>query len=198
MTKLIIPVILANLLLPACPQESPAIIAEWQKQAEQGDPAAQRILGRMYYRGNEVPLDFSKAFKWLRLSAEQGDVEGQLHLGGMYYNGNGVSQDRAETVRWWRAAAEQRYDKAQRGLGLLYFNGQGVPQDYIQAHKWLDLATVGLIGENREVYIKDRDRVAKKMTIREIVEAQRLANEWVPQTWEAIRQTDPKYRDESE
>ena len=162
MTKLIIPVMLANLLLPACPQDSPVIIAELQKQAEQGDSAAQRILGRMYYRGNEVPQNFSKAFKWLRL------------------------------------AAEQRYDKAQRGLGLLYFNGQGVPQDYIQAHKWLDLATVGLIGEDREIYIKDRNRVAKKMTNREIAEAQRLANEWVPQTWEAIRQTDPKYRDESE
>lgn len=105
-----------------------------------------------------------------------------------YSKGEDVPQDHAEAVKWFSMAAEQGNQKAKVSLGYMYKNGQGVPQDYVQAHKWYNLANVGrLIGEDREIYIKDRDRVAKKMTSEQVAEAQRLATEWEPKTWEVIR-----------
>jgi predicted PurR-regulated permease PerM len=45
-----------------------------QKQAEQVDASAQRMLGYMYEYGKGVPQDYKKAVKWFRKAAEQGDM----------------------------------------------------------------------------------------------------------------------------
>ena len=68
--------------------------------AEQGNAAAQNVLGVMYEIGRGVPQDDMEAVKWFRLSAEQGDAAAQTSLGVMYDNGQGVPQDYKEAVRW--------------------------------------------------------------------------------------------------
>ena len=58
--------------------------------------------------------------------------------------------------------------------------GQGVPQDYVQAHMWFNLAASRVTGEKHKDYSNARDRVAKRMSSRQVSEAQRLAREWKP------------------
>ena len=96
----------------------------------------------------------------------------------MYDHGQGVPLDYALAVSWYRKAAEQGDGSAQNNLGVMYENGQGVPQDYVQAHMWFNLA--GALAGEREKSVKNRDRVAAKMTPAQIAEAQRLASEWKP------------------
>ena len=88
---------------------------------------------------------------------------------------------------WYRKAAEQGYAIAQFNLGFSYDKGKGVPQDYVQAHKWVNVAasrTTGEVAENSRLL---RDQLAEKMTASQIAEAQRLAREWRPKSWEQLR-----------
>ncbi len=151
--------------------------------ANQGSAAARHNVGFMYAHGQGVPLDYAEAVMWYRKAAEQGLAAAQLNLGVMYDNGQGVPQDYAEAVMWYRKAAEQGVAAAQLNLGVRYDNGRGVPQDYVQAHMWFNLAAARFLAsetENRETAVRNRDRVAAKMTVAQIAEAQRLAREWKP------------------
>ncbi len=114
-----------------------------------------------------------------RRAAEQGDASAQNNLGHMYRTGQGVAQDYAEAVKWWRKAAEQGDAKAQYNLGHMYSYGLGVPQDQVQAHMWFNLAAFRFpLGEDRDLAVKNRDIVAKRMTPVQISEAHKLAREW--------------------
>ena len=56
-------------------EPTPAAMAEWRAEAEQGDAGAQIVLGFMYKndRGG-VPQDDAEAVRWFRLAANQGDA----------------------------------------------------------------------------------------------------------------------------
>ncbi len=149
--------------------------------AEQGDADAQFSLGVMYDKGRGVPQDDAEAVKWYREAAEWGVAEAQYKLGVMYDKGRGVPQDDAEGVKWSRKAAEQGYARAQNDLGVMYNDGQGVPKDYAHAHMWFNLAASRFPpGEGRDKAVKNRDIVAKRMTLAQISEAEKLAREWRP------------------
>ena len=79
----------------------------FQSHAEQGDAFAQSNLGFMYYHGEGVPENDSKALRWFRLAAEQGDASAQLNLGVMYANGEGVPEDTVNAYAWCSIAAAQ-------------------------------------------------------------------------------------------
>ena len=49
--------------------------------AEQGVPAAQFCVGRLYAQGFGVPMDDAQAHKWYGLAAEAGHAEAQFNLG---------------------------------------------------------------------------------------------------------------------
>lgn len=49
-------------------------------RAQAGDPAAQRELGSLYYRGRGVLVDRAEAFKWLTLASRQGDAQAEKFL----------------------------------------------------------------------------------------------------------------------
>ena len=162
-------------------------IEQLRKDAEQGDADAQFSLGVMYDNGEVVSQDYQEAVGWFRMAAEQGNVAAQCNLGLMCANGQGVPQDYQEAVSWYRKAAEQGNADAQYNLGVMYTNGQGVPQDYVQAHKWVNLAASVSTGEVAEKSRILRDKLAEKMTASQIAEAQRLAREWQPNTWEQLK-----------
>jgi len=87
-----------------------------------------------------------------------------------------VRGDYPTALRIFRQLAAQGDADSQFGLGVMYDNGQGVPQDYVQAHMWYNLA--GAQGD--EEARKRRDIIAKKMSVGQIAEAQKLAREWKP------------------
>ena len=195
--------------------QSPTEIEELRLAAEQGDADAQYELGRRYNKGEGVPPDGQETVRWLqlaaeqghadaqlilgladaggeaarwyRLAAEQGNADAQLILGTMYANGEGVPQDYGEAARWYRLAAEQGNADAQLILGTMYAGGEGVPQDYVQSHKWLNLAASRTTPEKAEDNRSLRDQLAELMTAPQVADAQRLAREWQPKTWEQLK-----------
>ena len=84
-------------------------------------------------------------------------------------------------------AAEQGDAFAQGNLGVMYGTGEGVPQDYVRAHKWFNLGAARTTPENAENFRSAREKVAEKMTASQVAEAQRLAREWQPKTWEQLK-----------
>ena len=128
-----------------------------------------------YLRG-----DYAAAYREFLPETLAGDASAQFNLGFMYLYGWGVAQDYAEAVKWYRRAAEQGDAPAQNNLGIMYADGRGVPQDYIQAHKWYNLAAARYLVEDRDKVVKNRDRVAARMTPAQIAAAQLLAREWQP------------------
>ena len=105
----------------------------------------------------------------------------------MYADGRGVPQDDAEAAKWYRLAAEQGIGAAQYNLAVMYATGRGVRQDYVQAHKWVDLAASRATGDDEEKYAEACGRIATRMTDQQIAEAQRLAGEWKPKTWDELK-----------
>jgi uncharacterized protein len=78
----------------------------------------------------------------------------------------------AEAIKWFRLAAAQGNMMAGFALGQSYELGKGKAQDYVHAHMWYNLS-----GASSANAVKERDRVASKMTPQHIAEAQKLARE---------------------
>lgn len=152
--------------------------------AEQGNPDAMFQLGAMYDEGKGVPQDYAEAAKWYRKAAEKGDMGATEILGDMFESGLGVPHNYAEALKLYRKAAQQGYAPAMESIGSMYRDGKGVPQDYVEAHKWYNLAAANYTSASQTKYrddaVKNRDALARKMTLAQIAEAQRLAREWKP------------------
>ena len=52
---------------------------------------------------------------------------------------------------------------------------------------WVNLAASTPQGEENEKYAKLRKMIAEEMTPAQIDEAQRLAREWKPKTWDELK-----------
>ena len=87
--------------------------------AQQGDPKAQALIGRLYQGGRGVPHDYGEALKWFRKAAEQGNAVAQYAVGHMYANGQGVPKDYGEAVKWYLKASEQGEENAKKALAQL-------------------------------------------------------------------------------
>jgi hypothetical protein len=141
--------------------------------AEQGNAESQFWLGVAYDQNWFGTADNQVAAKWFRLAAEQGEPDAEASLGQKYEDGDGVEQNYALAGQWYRRAAEHVPDWGGAGqgrshLGQLYENGLGVPKDYVQAYMWFSLA-------NGESAVAD---LRSKMTEAQILEAERMTQEW--------------------
>ena len=155
--------------------------------AGQGHAEAQYTLGGLYDHGEGVPQDDKEAVKWYRMAAEQGYAEAQLHLAHLYRVGHRIPKDYTEATKWYRMAAEQGDANGQMSLGVMYYEGKGVPQDYVQAHKWSNLSASHQ-GKHQDIASGYRKIIEEKMTPAQVAEAQKLAREWKPKTWEELSQ----------
>ncbi len=108
-------------------------------------------------------------------AAAQGHANAQNNLGRMCADGRGVPQNYAEAVKWYRKAAEQGFAPARYNLGVMYSKGERMPKDYVSAHIWFNLAAA----QGHEDAQRSRDILAKRMTLVQIAEAQRMAGEWM-------------------
>ena len=96
-TTLAVSVLALTLIAPWALGQDPAPITELRRQAEQGDPDAQSILGLMYANGEGVLKDDTEAVRWYRLAADQGVALTQYNLGHMYFLGRGGPQGRGRS-----------------------------------------------------------------------------------------------------
>jgi hypothetical protein len=142
--------------------------------AEQGNPEAQALLGRMYMRGQGVLMDLDQAIKWLRPSAATGNADAQFLLGSIYLL---PQKDVPEGVKWMRLSAEQGNQDAQYLLGKAFLQGlQGLPRDPIQAEMWLTLAAKG----NLEFYQGELTNAERQIGMLQIARGRALAAEFKP------------------
>lgn len=77
-----------------------------RRAAENGDPAAQVLLGNLIASGVGLPQDPVQGLAWIRRSAEQGHEQGQVSLAAAYFFGRGVKQDYEEAYFWITFPAE--------------------------------------------------------------------------------------------
>jgi TPR repeat protein len=124
--------------------------------AEQGLPAAQWKLGRMYADGDGVKRDHLQAFQFFsRVASEQAEISpwtqqaryvanAYVSLGSYYLTGIPNSQVRRDTARAYGlisyAASYFGDSEAQYLLARLYFEGTGAPKDSRQGARWLGLS----------------------------------------------------------
>jgi len=111
-----------------------------RRHAERGHDGAQHILGKHYYYGLGVLVDYEEAVKWWLLSANQGNTISQYDLANCYRRGLGVTKNIVEAARLYRLNAEQGDVEAQYNLGCCYYHGNGVLFDIKEAIKWWLLA----------------------------------------------------------
>ena len=170
--------LLALFLLPSgyAPASPPSDISAegmqlLQTQAAQGNAEAQNKLGKLYFRGQNVPPNSTTAREWFEKSAAQGNADAQFNLGFLY---DKAQEDYAKAREWYEKAAAQRHADAQFNLGWLYAYARGVPQDYVRAYMWWSLAAQSTSNaeESEESML---DKVARRMTPAQIAEAQRLS-----------------------
>lgn len=112
------------------------VINQLTEDAAQGKAEAQYQLGRCYYDGDDLSIDYKQAANWFSLAADQGHAGAQNSLGFCYFNGYGVEQDTASAVLWFRKAAEQNHEVAQFNLAQCYQSGAGVKRDSEMAVHW--------------------------------------------------------------
>jgi hypothetical protein len=154
---IVVAFVLQAILLPA--QTPTAVgklpIAELQKQADAGDPAAQNELGLRYRLGTDVEKDPAKAVPWFLKAARQGYPKAYFNLGAAYFNGDGVRVSDQNSCVWFMLAADAgdargeeavervRQEGPPRQLvdcevltATAYLNGTTIKQNYSKAMEW--------------------------------------------------------------
>ncbi len=131
----------------------------------------------LFWSGAPVFAQGNGSFAALQKKAQAGSAEAQYNLGVIYEGAQGGRRDYGLAIRWYRRAAMQGLGQAQYNLGVMYAKGKGVSRNYVEAYKWLALAArtgtvpnAGLLGE----------KIAKKLTIEEELEAARWIRAWRP------------------
>ncbi|MCP5361888.1 MAG: sel1 repeat family protein [Hyphomicrobiales bacterium] len=120
---------------------SPLAIAVCKKLAEKDVPAAQKIMGDMYFWGfTSIPRNYEQAAYWYKKAAVNDDVEAQYNSGVMYEQGKGMPVDYARAFKWFLSAAKKGYAPAQFNVANMFSKGAGVAQDQQEAFHWYQKA----------------------------------------------------------
>ncbi|MGF7157214.1 tetratricopeptide repeat protein [Bartonella heixiaziensis] len=92
------------------------------RRAEQNDPFAQTLVGRIYMEGCAVPIDGARAALWFGRAAKQGEPQAQLRYGLMLFDGNFITQNQKLGEQFIRKAVKARVKEAYFYYGqmLLY------------------------------------------------------------------------------
>ena len=141
-------------------------------RAEEGDVAAQTLLGLIYEGGYGVPQNLEEAVAWYEFAAAGGEREAQFALGMMFLEGRGVTRDRDRAADYLELAAAGGKTAAKYNLGLLYLEGQVRPPDIAKA--------AGLFGEAAEAGSPDAQYVLAQLYTdgRGVSEDQAAATQW--------------------
>jgi hypothetical protein len=117
--------VFASSQAPKTESPSPAIetatIQQLRQMADQGNPAAEEVLGRRYFQGDEangIAQDEKEAFRWFSSAADHGSLPAQTKMGFLYWSGRGVPKD-LNKAYFWTVVARTRGDEGNRDLGSL-------------------------------------------------------------------------------
>ncbi|MBW8881841.1 MAG: sel1 repeat family protein, partial [Asticcacaulis sp.] len=149
------------------------------RRAEFEDPRYQSDLGDAYLKGKYLPKDPALGVLWLQKAANQGYAPAASEIGERYRDGDGVAKDEAAGRDWLMKAARHGSGVAANTLGGMYAEGRGAPHDDVQAYMWYEISLDGIEGAwNHDSFIRDRDKVAARMTAAQITDAKARAEAW--------------------
>ncbi|MGD2132652.1 MAG: peptidoglycan-binding protein [Maricaulaceae bacterium] len=111
-----------------------------RQAAENGLPAAQYRLAKLYETGRGVDLDLAEARRWTERAANAGHRRAMHNLGIFYAEGRGAPQDFNEAGRWFEEAALFGSTDSQFNLAVLYEQGLGVQLSPPDAYAWFSIA----------------------------------------------------------
>lgn len=117
----------------ATPYQKANRLGKIKQCADQGDPAAQFELGKLYQAGQEVEKNLETAASWYENAAQNGHAEATYKLGLLYKIGKGRAQDFARAKELFEYARAKNVLAACNELGVMYRHGQGVPVDHEKA-----------------------------------------------------------------
>lgn len=83
-------------------------------------------MGLLYFKGEGVEKDYSKAKEYFELSAEKENISAFIHLGIIYLLGKGVVPDYQKSYEYFQKAADKENAQSFYYLGMLFENGFGV------------------------------------------------------------------------
>jgi TPR repeat protein len=91
-------------------------------------------------------------------------------------------KDYASALRLLLPLADHGDTIAEYYLGRMYSRGQGVPQDYVLGYMWFNLAAMQPTSDSRYRHHAriERERLAAKMTSEQLLNGQKLTDEWRP------------------
>ena len=150
-------------------------LIEFKALAKKNNSIGQYGLGLMYDLGTGVPTNFKEAVKWYQLSADQGNSDAQNNLATMYAEGEGVLKDAIKAKKLYESAAQQGNFDSPNNLGTMYLQGIDITRNYVKAYMWFHL---GEMKGDRGAK-KNRAFVEKKMSAEEIIEANKMVEEWM-------------------
>jgi len=99
-------------------------------------------LATLYYNGELIPKDISKAISLYKKAAQKGDILSNYNLGYIYQHGVGVKRGLKEAFNYYKRAARKGYLDAEYNLATLYYTGQGTKKDLQKALFWYKKAAL--------------------------------------------------------
>ena len=112
--------------------------------------AQMKSKGWIYYQGNGVTQDYTKALAIFQQDAAKGDVDSMAIIGAMYHDGEGVEVDYSKALQWFTCAAEKGHAPSMAMLGVMYQFGRGVKMNYDLTKFWYTKAAVAGIRSAKE------------------------------------------------
>ena len=107
--------------------------------ADNGDPAAQTVLGGAYVDGWGVEKDCAKGLELLSKAAQAGARHAEYLMGRLSATGTCVTKSDEDALFHYKSAAAKHDPDAEFEIGNFYMTGRGAPLDLIEAHRWLTL-----------------------------------------------------------
>jgi len=123
----------------------------------------------------DVYKKYKQSFYWYEILAKNGYPTAMWLVGEHYDSGRGVEKNHAQAFYWYEKGAWKGDTRAMLNLAIKYSKGEGALQSYKLAYAWSSLATKATAEWWRQSAVEKRDFLAKKLSPKQLVEAQDLA-----------------------
>lgn len=134
---------------------------EFESILSSTNAANQRLAGIAFLTGEQVPKNFSAAFKSFSAAAAQGDQLSQWWLAYCYEEGKGIPANETAADRIYLKLCNEGFTNAQATYGLKLSSRYVQSRDLvtgIQAYKWL-----ALVASTDKSYADSRDDLAEQL-----------------------------------
>lgn len=101
------------------------------------NPAAMRILGLLFWKGKQLPVDKKAGIKWLEKAAETGDQDARFLLAEGILSGDISELPKNDAIALLRESAAAGHSTSQELLGISLISGKGVRKNPSKGIQWL-------------------------------------------------------------